>query len=304
MRSIILTCVYVFTTLSVFAQTAREVDAIKQFCGCFEVDFEYVETFPRVDGYELAKPYTASALEYVELIEETPGKLVLQHLLMIDDSVVIKHWRQDWEYQPKLLFDFLGNETWTSFDANPVSVQGQWSQKVYEVDDTPRYCGVSTWHFTDGRTSWENTSNAPLPRREYTKRSDYQILRRTNHLIIEDWGWTHEQDNEKVVVDGEKTHVIVEEKGKNMYRRTDSAKCAYAAEFWKEQVWFWAHVRSVWNTWLSNRETYSFVKAVDGEKLRNEMRVLLATDYANDAEARAAIVDVLGKYRTVQSGSR
>jgi len=40
-----------------------------------------------------------------------------------------------------------------------------------------------------------------LPRREYSKRSDYNVMMRGNHVEITDEGWLHEQDNEKVIRD-------------------------------------------------------------------------------------------------------
>ena len=69
-----------------------------------------------------------------------------------------------------------------------------------------------------GRRVWENTANAPLPRREYTKRSDYQVMRRLNSHILTDDGWVHEQDNEKIVVEEDGEYVLVEEKGRNTYK--------------------------------------------------------------------------------------
>src|SRR5690606_28469620 len=154
-----------------------------------EVEFKYTETFSNENDYELHEPYYADALELVMLEEETPEKLVLQHVLVINDTFFIKHWRQDWEYQPDQLFSFHGNATWESTRLHPGSTSGQWSQEVYEVNDSPRYAGTATWFLADGKKVWESTSDAPLPRREYTKRSDYQIMRRTNGLFIEDWGW-------------------------------------------------------------------------------------------------------------------
>jgi hypothetical protein len=38
------------------------------------------------------------------VIEDTGRRIVLQHMLVITDdndkTFVIKHWRQDWEYEP------------------------------------------------------------------------------------------------------------------------------------------------------------------------------------------------------------
>ena len=75
----------------------------------------------------------------------------------------------------------------------PVSkadAKGKWLQTVWEVDDAPRYQGISNWVNIDGKTYWENTADAPLPRREYTKRKDYQIMKRGNKIVVNNNEWT------------------------------------------------------------------------------------------------------------------
>ena len=65
-------------------------------CGCFDVQFEYAETFARDTAYHpVLKPYKARAVEYVTVAEESADNIVLQHLLVVNDAMVIKHWRQD-----------------------------------------------------------------------------------------------------------------------------------------------------------------------------------------------------------------
>jgi hypothetical protein len=234
-------------------------------------------------------------VEYVVLVEERPGKLVLQNLLIIDDEMVIKHWRQDWEYQPATHFNFLGNKTW---EVLPSANQGQWTQKVFEVDDSPRYSGTATWFLADGKKSWESTSLAPLPRREYTKRSDYHILRRNNRLQLTDWGWLHEQDNEKLVLDGTSERVLVEEKGRNVYRRVDEKNCQTAIEYWEKHKAFWQQVRLVWDEFLLAPGAYSLEKQVEGKSLHKELDALSELQFKDDQEARDAVRKLLGSYRS------
>ena len=103
------------------------------------------------------------------------------------------------------------------------SRKGKWIQKVYQVDDSPRYEGIGTWIKADGKTYWESTTDAPLPEGSIAKRSDYNVLQRTNRHEIKDYGWVHEQDNKnfKENVDT----IIAEEKGWNTYKRVDDKKC-------------------------------------------------------------------------------
>jgi hypothetical protein len=279
------------------SQPLDEREAIKSFCGCFNVTFEYAETFPRLDGYQIAKPYQARATEYVVLEQEADDKLVLQHLLIINDSTVIKHWRQDWEYEPAQAFSYHGNKTWEVYPADGTGY-GQWSQEVYEVDDAPRYAGVATWNFLDGNRSWGSTVDAPLPRREYTTRNDYHVLRRTNRLHLKDWGWVHEQDNEKIVIDGDKRYTLVEEKGLNVYTRTDIGKCAIAAAFWEKHRHYWGLVRNAWESRLSENAAF-IVEQIAQQRSRTETLEGLEHEvFANDKDAHTAIDKALGIFMT------
>ncbi len=281
------------------AHVVSEKDIIRQLCGCFEVTFEYAETFPHIDHYQIAQPYREKAFEYIALDEETPDKMVLQHLLMVNKEMIIKHWREDWEYEPETSFTFLGNGTWINTTANAAAVKGLWSQKVYEVDETPRYCGVASWRQDHGEIFWESVADAPLPRREYSHRDDYQILRRRNRLWIKAWGWVHEQDNEKIIVDDGKQTVLVEEKGRNVYRRVAPQRCSAAASYWEEQRNFWRQVRAVWETWLSQRETYTFVNKIGENNLRDDLHQLSGQPFTRTSDMRDAIEGVLCKYKTV-----
>lgn len=304
-HKILFLCISIFCFTTLYAQTTNERNAIKGLCGCFDVTFEYAETFARDTAYHpLAKPYQAVATEWVVAEEETPTKLVLQHLLIINDSTVIKHWRQDWEYQPAQLFTFQGNRTWSVFPTTNKETTGQWAQKVYEVDDSPRYSGSATWFMHDGKRIWENTADAPLPRREYTKRNDYQVMRRTNRNIIAEWGWLHEQDNEKVVRGDKGEHTLVEEKGLNTYRKTDDTKCALAAEWWQKNRSFWRNVRLVWEEVLANNSVVATARQMEGRYMGQELDELSKNTFNNDAEVQRAIRSVLNKYlQTTQTKS-
>ena len=102
----------------------------------------------------------------------------IQHLLVVgppDQQMVIKHWRQDWIYENTNFYMFNGDNQWQFVNKPKSEVKGQWTQKVYQVDDSPRYQGSASWVHVDGKSYWENITSAPLPRREYTKRSDYNV---------------------------------------------------------------------------------------------------------------------------------
>lgn len=296
-QTITLFAVFFLSSISSFGQSQAEKDAIKQLCGCFEVEFKYTETFSDHDDYEFHDPYSAAALEWVTLEEETNNKLVLQHILVINDTFFIKHWRQDWEYQPTDLFTYQGNKVWQANDYAPMD--GQWSQEVYGVSDEPRYAGAATWFLADGKKVWESISNAPLPRRDYSKRDDYQIMRRTNGHVMHDWGWVHEQDNQKIVVneDGSET-VLVEEKGRNTYRRVDAENCVKAADWWKDKKDFWQLVRKDWDNYLASPGAFTVERKVDDVRFSRTMRDLQKMEFADETQAFETVSEKLSKYRT------
>src|SRR5690606_32663777 len=115
----------------------------------------------------------------------------------------------------------------------------------------PRYQGSAPWQVVNGHTIWENTVDAPLPRREYTQRSDYNILNRTNRLVIKNDGYDHVQDNKKLLRADGADQVITEEKGLNLYEKMDMSDCDEAAKYWEEHKGFWLAVQQEWDKILN-----------------------------------------------------
>ena len=252
------------------AQKKQDNKAIKEMCGCFEIDFKFSETFQYSNdsNYSKSKNYNAKALEYAKLIKDEKGHISIQHLLVMGDYI-IKHWRQDWIYQNKDLLKYDGNNNWKYISKNKKDVKGQWTQKVFQVDDSPRYEGSATWVHTDGKSYWENSSYAPLPRREYTKRDDYNVVIRGNRHEITKYGWVHDQDNFKVVRDSESNseEIIASEKGLNTYTRVDESKCKEAINWWDENNEKWSLVLEKWNSIYSKKDDISLRRSVENKPL-------------------------------------
>ncbi len=251
----------------------KDINAIKSMCGCFEVTFNFAETFNYSEDslYKPSKEKTAKALEWAQLVEDNKDKIVIQHLLQVGDPSaphIVKHWRQDWLYENTNFYMFNGDNNWNYVSKPKDEVKGQWTQKVYQVDDSPRYEGSATWIFVDGKSYWENTTDAPLPRREYTKRNDYNITERGNRHEITNFGWVHDQDNKKVIRSADKEDVILaKEKGYNTYVKVDDSKCKAAANWWKEHHQKWALVRNQWNAIYGLNKDLSLKTKVDNKPL-------------------------------------
>jgi len=237
------------------SQSKKQKDqtSIKDMCGCYEVTFNFAETFSFSEDslYKPSKTKVDKGLEWAQLVEDKDDKISIQHLLQVgrpDQPMIVKHWRQDWLFENTDFYMYNGDNEW-SFETKPKKeVKGQWTQKVYQVDDSPRYEGSSTWVHVDGKDYWENTTTAPLPRREYTKRSDYNVTVRGNRQEITKYGWLHDQDNAKVIREkGKEDVVLANEKGYNTYVKVEDSKCQAAIDWWKDNQDKWSLVRQKWN---------------------------------------------------------
>ena len=260
-------------SMNVFAQSKKALDlkAIKSMAGCYDIEFKYTETFaPEVD-YEQAYDYTSAAFEWAQIVEESKNKIVLQHLLIIQrDSMpayIIKHWRQDWVFEADREFTYNKDNEWVFSTLDKKERKGKWTQSVYQVDDSPRYSGTATWTHVDGVSSWYHKADSPLPRREYSKRSDYNVMKRGNRVQITDYGWLHEQDNDKIIRENGEDVLLVQEKGYNTYKKRPDAECAAATQWWTENQTMWTDVRDVWDEVYNNAAELKLEKKVDDKML-------------------------------------
>jgi hypothetical protein len=258
-------------SVTIYAQKSDDKNSIKAMCGCFEITFNFAETFkyPKDSAsYKASKIKHEKALEWAQLLEDKSDKISIQHLLIVGKEMIVKHWRQDWLYENTQLYDYNGFNDWKYLNLSKNKVQGQWTQKVYEVDDKPRYEGSSTWIHIDGRNFWENTTNAPLPRREYTQRGDYNITKRFNDIEIVKNGWVHNQDNDKIIRDDKgKDYLLAQEKGYNTYTKVDDAKCQAAQKWWKENSAFWKKVRNKWDEEFAKNKDLKLKNDKEGKPL-------------------------------------
>ena len=274
----------------------QDIAAIKSMCGCYEVKFNFAETFQYskdTANYKPSKTKHDYGLEWIELVEETPNKLMLQHLLIVSDDMIIKHWRQDWLYQNTDLYTYNKENNWTYNKLTKEEVKGQWTQKVFQVDDSPRYEGTASWVHVDGKDYWMNTTNAPLPRREYTKRDDYNILKRRNIHEITSYGWLHEQDNDKIVrADNGKDTVLAQEKGIDTYSKVADSKCLAAQKWWKDNSGLWKNVRTKWQTIFAENKDLTLEKSVAKKPLYSHLFALKpdATKAETDAIIESFVV--------------
>jgi hypothetical protein len=275
MKKLIISSLLIVIAISVNAQSKKTKDknAIKEMCGCFEVTFNFAETFnySKDSTYKPSKIKIAKGLEWAGLVTDDKNKISIQHILQVGNPakpMIVKHWRQDWLYQNTDFYMYNGDNNWIYQKAEKRNVKKQWTQKVYQVDDSPRYEGSGSWVHVDGKSYWENTTTAPLPRREYTKRSDYNITLRGNRHEITSNGWVHDQDNSKILrKEGKEDVIIAKEKGYNTYKKVADSKCKAAEDWWIANTNKWQLVRNKWDEVFNRNTNLSLVTKVDNKPL-------------------------------------
>lgn len=240
--------------------------SIKSMVGIYKVSFNFAETFAPDTAYKFHKPYSENAVEYVTLIEETPTKIVLQHLLIINDSTIIKHWKQDWVYENKDLYNFYKDNEWIKTTITAEQAKGTWTQKVYQVDDSPRYESYGTWVHVDGKHYWEGVNDSPLPRREFTKRSDYNVMKRHSRMEILNDGWVLDQNNEKIIRNNGVDKLLCWERGIEKFTK-GNYDATPAIKYWEREKNYWADVRAVWDEVYAKTPDLKLKAKVDGSRL-------------------------------------
>lgn len=248
-------------------QFEMDRQAILAMTGNYAVTFDFTETVPFIAGYDLKPEKVSHTHEVIRVIEDTGEFISLQHILVGgsgDNTVIVKHWRQDWRYQPSKVLVYTGGNAWAWRDVKKADRTGAWSQTVYQVDDAPRYGGVGVWDHQQNVSTWTPGSEwRPLPRRDATTRDDYDTIDAVNRHTITPLGWVHEQDNTKLVLRNGISQPLVREVGVNSYTLTDDFNVGLAEEYWAKTADYWAGIRAAWDSLEQNNT--SFALTVQGE---------------------------------------
>jgi hypothetical protein len=250
---------------SAFAQSARRLPAnverdrqsILAMTGDYHVRFNFDETVPFVNDYTPLEPKTSGGYESVRVIKDDGTFIQLQHLLVAEhegQTFVIKHWRQDWTYQPRNVLVYERRNYWALANVSSAERRGAWSQTVWQTDDSPRYGGVGRWNYDNGRTIWISSPTArPLARRDAIRNPPYSMYNSINRHALTPTGWVHEQDNEKIGERNGQLVAIVHEDGVNTYERFTEYPVAAADAYWNDTREYWAGVRDMWDAAVARR---------------------------------------------------
>ncbi|WOK37221.1 DUF6607 family protein [Sphingomonas sp. C3-2] len=225
---------------------------ILAMAGNYRVHFDMQETTRWDPAYTPLEKKRSGGNEVVRVIEDTGKKIALQHMLVIegDDGKahIIKHWRQDWEYEPARVLVFADRNSWKWEDVPEKMRTGRWSQTVYQVDDSPRYGGWGQFETQGGVRRWRsNWTWRPLARRDAVRNPVYDRYLGINRHQNGPDGWVHWQDNTKMGTKDGKLVPIVQEYVLNSYTRYDDYDVKAADAYWDATSRYWAAVRTAWD---------------------------------------------------------
>lgn len=260
----------------------RDRRAILAMAGPYRTSFDFLETVGFVPDYDPQRPYQSWSTEYVYVIEDQGDFISLQHIIVmffededgrVSGPAVVKHWRQDWQYEDRDLHVYVGHNTWQHQRLSRKAAKGNWSQAVFQVDDSPRYESFGQWVHHGNYSSWISRNTwRPLPRREFSVRDDYHVLSGTNRHTITPTGWVHEEDNLKLVLNerGEparETPYLAREAGLNRYERIVNHDFTAGDAYWERTHLFWADVRAAWAEKFEQRNRFTLKTEYEGDRL-------------------------------------
>ena len=229
----------------------RDRQAILGMAGNFRVRFDFRETTPFVAGYVPIDDKVSGGYESVRVIEDSPTRISLQHILVVDDhgkSIVVKHWRQDWTYQPTEVLTYQASGKWALTPVSAAERAGAWSQTVWQTDDSPRYGAVGRWAYDNGVSRWMSGATLrPLARRDAVRHPAYGLYVGTNRHALTPEGWVQEQDNAKVGLKDGQPVTFVHEVVTNTYTRNEGFPVKAADDYWAATKDYWAAVRAAWD---------------------------------------------------------
>lgn len=222
--------------------------------GTFKVKFDVREMTPWQADYLPIDSKISGGHEVVRVIEDSGRHIILQHILVAESegkTIIVKHWRQDWTYEPATVLTYSGPNTWTLEDVPERMRKGRWSQTVWQTDDSPRYGGLGEWEVQGGIPRWRSGWTwRPLARRDAIRHPVYDRYLAINRHSPTPAGWIHWQDNTKMGMKGGKLVPFVQELTLNTYTRFDGFDATRADQYWAKTKDYWAAVRAEWDAVL------------------------------------------------------
>ena len=276
------------------AKFAADRANILTMAGTFKVKFDFQEQTAWQPDYTPIAPKVSGGHEVVRVIEDTGRRIVLQHILVIEaegKTFVVKHWRQDWTYEPTSMLVYEKPGHWKT-DAVPAAMQkGRWSQTVWQTDDSPRYGGWGEWSNEGGVPRWRSSWTwRPLARRDAVRKPVYDRYYAINRHSPTPNGWIHWQDNIKMGMKGGKLVPYVQETTLNTYTKATDFNAARADDYWAKTKGYWAAVRAAWDGAIAKSGGVTVIEQAENGSVTGERLMKIADDVeAGKVEEGAAV---------------
>jgi len=272
----------------------RDHDSIVGMAGDYKVRFDMRETVSFVPSYKVLEPKVSGGYEAVRVIEDRGTFVSLQHLLVVEDDgkpVVVKHWRQDWTWQPKDVLVYQAANRWTKVPVTAAAGKGAWSQTVWQTDDSPRYGGVGRWAYDNGVARWTSDATLrPLARRDAVRHPVYTWYVGQNRHALTPVGWIHEQDNAKVGVLEGKPVTYAHEVVLNSYTKAADLPVAPADVYWGKTKDYWAAVRLAWEEAAKRHASLAVREEAQNGSMTGPRLMGLADEIAEGKTTTAAAI--------------
>jgi len=279
----------------------RDRQSILAQAGQYRVHFDMRENVSFRADYDPLEEKLSGGSEIVRVVYDKGDRISLQHILVMEHEgqvMVIKHWRQDWVYQPRTVLTYAGPNQWTLTPVPEAERAGAWSQTVWQTDDSPRYGGVGRWTYDNGLSAW--TSNGtwrPLARRDAVRNPVYDRYLGTNRHILKPDGWVHIQDNMKMSGKaGGEPVAIVQEDVINTYDRSTSYSPQAGDDYWTKTQGFWSAVRDAWDAAIAAHDGIHLQEAGDTGSVTGRPLMDLAQQIA---DGETTEVDAIVKARVL-----
>ena len=251
------------------------------------------------------------ALKDMNLTVNDGDFISLQHLLLVgdlEDPFVVKHWRQDWAFEPERLMAYRGFGAWEMDALDHHQSHGAWSQTVYQVDDSPRYAGWGEWLDSQGIRRWRsNWTWRPLARRDAVRDPVYDRYASINRHQLTPTGWIHWQDNTKMMPDASAADglaPVVQEYVLNTYDAFDDYSVAAADAYWADTAGYWAAVRREWDAVAEERDGITITEeAQTGTVISGRLLTIANEIRAGELTEGNAITEARGLIRSATAGT-
>lgn len=257
---------------------SRDRAAILALAGDYRVSFHEIESLGLTTNYEPPRSYHSWATERVQVVEDTGRRISLQHTLVmffqrgseVSGPALTKHWRQDWTFEDTDLLVWEGNDVWAHHRVAPAAATGTWSHAVYNLEDSPRYEASGRWEHRGNVSQWASERAwRPLPRREHSVRSDYDVVEGVHSVVITPTGWVEERNMWKRATEGGKAteppHYLAQEIGIDRYERITAPGLAAAEKYWSRTSAYWALARQIWREEIGKRDRFTLQDEFEGK---------------------------------------